>query len=380
SYVTNKVINGHCDCMFLVNAYGWEWTTIAALVAPRPLLFANSDDDKIFPMDGNRRIIARLRTLYKLYDKPDLVDEYVSKGDHNYRPDLRKAVFAWINKHVKGDTGPVKDADFEPLPGKELRVFPEDKDVPADALNAKIDETFVPRAKVALPEAGKYDEWRKGLMKELRERSFRVFPDRIPKAEEASAIRAEEARNGWFVSPVTEPGIRCNLYLREPAKGSPATQTLFVLDDERDVELPDWARSWKDPGMYWVTYPRGGWTKKSPPNYVEQAEALLGRTVDEGRVRDVAAIAALLQSAEIPELKLKGKQKLRVVGRGQTGILAAYAALFDPDVDEVVVVDPPASHTEGPIFLNVLRVLDVPEALGMLAPRPLTVVGGKDKA
>ena len=62
SYVTNKVINGHCDCMFFINTYQWEWTTIACLVAPRPMLFANSDNDGIFPMDGNRRIIERLRS------------------------------------------------------------------------------------------------------------------------------------------------------------------------------------------------------------------------------------------------------------------------------------------------------------------------------
>ena len=29
----------------------------------------------------------------------------------------------------------------------------------------------------------------------------------------------------------------------------------------------------------------------------------------------------------------------------------------------------------GPQFLNVLRVCDVPEVLGMLAPRPLTIYG-----
>ena len=69
SYVTNKVINGHCDCMFLYNTYGWEWTTIAALIAPRPMLFANSDNDRIFPMDGNRRIIERLRKAYKMYEQ-----------------------------------------------------------------------------------------------------------------------------------------------------------------------------------------------------------------------------------------------------------------------------------------------------------------------
>ncbi|HEV3446445.1 MAG TPA: prolyl oligopeptidase family serine peptidase, partial [Gemmataceae bacterium] len=54
SYVTNKIINGHCDCMLMINTYGWEWTTIAALIAPRPMLFCNSDNDTIFPMDANR--------------------------------------------------------------------------------------------------------------------------------------------------------------------------------------------------------------------------------------------------------------------------------------------------------------------------------------
>src|SRR5262245_22351133 len=183
SYVTNKVINGHCDCMFLINARAWEWTTIAALIAPRPLLFANSDNDRIFPMDGNRRIIARLRQLYKLYDDADLVDEYVSKGGHDYRPDLRIAIFRFINKHVKGDAGEVKDADDAPLPGKELRVFPEDSDLPKDALNARIDETFVPRTRVDLLEKRPFDEWKKGLLGELRRRSFATFPDRIPAAE-----------------------------------------------------------------------------------------------------------------------------------------------------------------------------------------------------
>src|SRR5205823_7469318 len=124
SYVKNKVVNGHCDCMFLYNTYQWDWTTIAALVAPRPLLFANSDDDKIFPMDANRRVIDKLRKLYMMYGKEKLVDEYVSVGGHAYRPDLRVAVFKFLNKHLKNDTkSVVKDADFAPIEGKKLRVF-----------------------------------------------------------------------------------------------------------------------------------------------------------------------------------------------------------------------------------------------------------------
>ena len=75
SYVSHKVINGHCDCMFFINTYQWEWTTALMLHAPKPLLFANSDNDTIFPMDGNRRVIERLRKGYELLAKKEKVEE-----------------------------------------------------------------------------------------------------------------------------------------------------------------------------------------------------------------------------------------------------------------------------------------------------------------
>jgi len=47
---------------------------------------------------------------------------------------------------------------------------------------------------------------------------------------------------------------------------------------------------------------------------------------------------------------------------------------------EVTVIEPTVSHREGPIFLNVLRVVDIPEALGMLAPRQLEIKSGQPAA
>jgi dienelactone hydrolase len=374
SYVTNKVINGHCDCMFLINTYQWEWTTIAALIAPRPLLFCNSDNDRIFPMDGNRRIIARLRQLYKMYDKPELVDDYVSKGGHDYRPDLRIATFRWINKHLKNDTAPVTDADFKPLPGKELRVFPGDKDVPKDALDGKIDETFVTPAEVKLPEEGKFAAWQEGLLRDLRARSFRTLPERIP-----PATVGKEGARGSALRLTTEPGIEVQVLQAGAGSGDGGTGTVLVPNAGEWEDGPEaWAKPFLGKGRVAVLLTRGvgptAWTRKSPPNYVERAHALLGRTVDQGRVRDIAAVVRFLAAES------GGKRGWKVVGRGQAGILAAYAALFEPSIQEVVVLDPPASQREGPIFLNVLRVLDVPDALGLLAPRPLTLINATGPA
>jgi pimeloyl-ACP methyl ester carboxylesterase len=118
---------------------------------------------------------------------------------------------------------------------------------------------------------------------------------------------------------------------------------------------------------------RVNWTRKSPPNYVERSHVLLGRTVDEGRVHDV--IATMKYWDGIIARQNKAEEPWTLLGRKNNGIIAAYAALMTPGVKEVILIDPPTSHKDGPYFLNVLRVLDIPEALGLLAPTPLTIIG-----
>ena len=110
-----------------------------------------------------------------------------------------------------------------------------------------------------------------------------------------------------------------------------------------------------------------------PPFYIQRSLPLLGRTLDTCRLADVLAVAAQVLDGE------RGV-KWNIVGRGNAGVIAAYAALLEPRINSVAVLDPPASHRVGPIFLNVLRVIDVPEALGMLAPRALTVVSTEKTA
>ena len=128
-----------------------------------------------------------------------------------------------------------------------------------------------------------------------------------------------------------------------------------------------------------ILSPRGcgeslAWTRKNPPNYVERAHALLGRTVDTGRVWDVQATARWLHEAEGNELSIG------VVGRGPAGVLGAYAALFETSIAEVTLVDPPSTHLNGPFLLNVLKVLDIPDAVGLLAPRNVNLINAKDAA
>jgi len=367
SYVTNKVINGHCDCMFFVNTYQWEWTTSLALFAPKPLMFANSDNDPIFPMDGNRRIIARLRHCYDLLGKKDLVEEYVSKGGHDYRPDLRLAIFGFFNKHLKNDTGPIKDADFAKTEGKDLRVFPEDKDLPKDQINDRVDELFVPAVDVKLPEKKEdFAAWKAGLVKKLCESSFRAIPEKVPGplVHKGGILETEPS---VFVTGWAEPD--------QPATGVGLT---ILLNPDEDARTE--TRAWRTRDAKWTIgtfMPRGGgdsrWTRKNPPNTIERSLLLLGNTVDSGRVYDLVVLVSSAPKAwNWPQ---------EFAGRGPAGVIGAYATLFTGRVSHITILDPPTSHREGPYFLNIDRVIDLPTALGLLAPDvKLTLINAKDKA
>jgi dienelactone hydrolase len=374
SYVTNKVINGHCDCMFVHNAYQWEWTTILALFAPKPLLFANSDMDPIFPMDGNRRIIARLRKCYEMLGAKESVDEYVSAGGHAYRPDLRKAIFKFFNHHLKGKAVDAADETYDLIPGKKLRAFPEDADLPKDSINATADETFVPKAEVQLPEAKDFKGWKASLVKQLREKVFRALPEKVPTAKALDVSPA-----GVAILSAEDEVCFTIAVLGFGKKEGGCTAVFFNPEEEIEKTAEEWKKRYEGNSIPISVHPRGGnffkWTRKSPPNTVERSLALLGQTADAGRVRDAAASIFFWRRLE--GVGESARIRLRHAGRGSAGIIGAYAALFVPGaVQEVEVIDPPTSHRDGPHFLNVMRVLDIPEALGLLAPDvKLTLIG-----
>lgn len=406
SYVSHRVINGHCDCMFFYNTFQWPWTRIAALVAPRPLLVANSDQDRIFPMDANERVMQRLKRFYSLYGASGRVVSLLSIGGHAYRQDLRQGVFRFINTYLKDDPRIVTDSERDlvtgvpphqsfPIEPDRLKVFRTDADIPKDELNTRIDRHFVDVARVPLPAAGDFQRWKASLQKELRRVTFGYFPPRIPAAKQIE-VQGDDFRLE------TEPGIEIRLKrvtdgrsgvspLEEARRDATSTaarkRIVLVVQNAENGSKPevqasgqhlrgaiDWLERVRAPGDdVYLCAPRGvgrtRWTRKNPPNYVERAHALLGRTVDTGRVWDVAAAARYLCATR------GGKVPIYVAGEGPAGVLAAYAALWEPQIAGAILNRPPLGHMEpdAPPLLNVLRVCDIPDVLGMLAPRPLVI-------
>ena len=102
--------------------------------------------------------------------------------------------------------------------------------------------------------------------------------------------------------------------------------------------------------------------------HIRRRFALLGQTLDGQRVWDVRRALAVLR--DLPESK---SVPLWLQGKNQMAGVVLYASFFEPDVARVDLWHPPASHREGPIFLNVRRILDMPQAVALAFPKQVRI-------
>ncbi len=395
-------IAGHCDCMFMVNTYRWDFPMVAALCAPRPFLLGNSDKDDLFPVPSYRRLADKVRRIYDLYGAGNKFDLLETKGPHLDTPELRLGAFRWLNKWLKNDSGPVSEGIFEPLPVEQLKVLAK---TPEGALNDKIHDYFIKPAAIELPASDAVaNQWWQGehrlLEESLRDKVFHGWPEKAPPLGLKPAC--DRTRQGLRLRAwdfTSEDGIPLRLWLMSAA--NVAKPTLVVLNA---LDEPAWAEWCAELGedfadvlqfakpiqrdeahfkqnqrvlerqkwAFAAVCPRGiGPTKWAEPfspadSQIRRRFALIGQTLDGQRVWDVRRALAALR--EQPDLK---DVPLWLQGKNEMAGIVLYASLFEPDVARLDLWNLPATHKDGPIFLNVRKYLDIPQALALASPRPV---------
>ncbi len=399
------VISGHCDCMYFVNTYRWDFPMVAALCAPRPVMLGNSDADEIFPVPGYRHVYDKAHRIYDLYGAGDKFALLETKGPHKDTPELRRGAFTWLNKWLKDETGDVTEAEYAKLEPQQLKVFERG---PSDSISATVHETFIKPAVVSFPDGvEKADVWWKRtsaeLKKELLTKCFRGWPENPPPlgVKLAGDVKKDGVRLRAF-DFTSEEGIELRLWVLTAEKVEkpkyldvrvldqdrwtawtrmlgPAFQELLQLPTAPERDEPEFAATKKEleqsGGADAILVPRGAgptwFPEANTPEGIQirRRFALLGQTLDGQRVWDVRRGLAALRTRD----ELKGAEQ-RVMGWGQMGVIALYAAVFEPDVPRVDLMKLPPSHREGPTFLNVRRVLDTPQALFLVHPRKVHLV------
>jgi dienelactone hydrolase len=384
--VVDGSIEGHCDCMFFPNTYRWDFPQVAALIAPRPLLIGNSDKDKLFPLDGVVRLYNQTRRIYQLYGKTNQLGLLITEGPHADTQDLQLPVFRWFNRFLKGQNPLIEMAARDFFPPEQLRVF---EKLPEDQVNTTIEQSFVPKAVPPSPPGNPAERKQRQAecLNVLRTKVFAGWPEAsgLVKLE----LTGQSTENGLRVEAYafdSQPDVNLRLLVVQDAKiKRPGRVLLTVLDAESWMNSPArflWLgggtpeamaalRQEMQSGKLALAFcaPRGVEPSKwlSDPkkaNQIRRRYMLLGQTLDSMRVWDIRRAAQAVKA--LPEFK---KTPLHVRAKGQMGVNAAYAALFEPEIEKLKLEGLPPSQAEGPDYLNVLKVWDLPQLWETLGER-----------
>jgi dienelactone hydrolase len=387
AHVVEGIMDSHCDCNFPINYYRWDFPQIAALAAPRPLLIGGTDNDRLFNLENTLRIHDKVRRIYQLHQATDKLGLVIGPGGHDETPELQLAVLRWFNRHLKGEEKPkpVEMAAKSFFSPTQLRVFTE---LPTDAINTNIAETFVPMAK---PEKRSATE----LAALLREKVFAGWPtDDLPldPKQTLAVERAGLRLRAWDFT--SQHDVTLRLYLLEDAtKQEAGVVQLQVLPEDADpmwlhnlrsgfgVPLADepadtshianivsplvsLKAQLKSSGVSLAWFaPRGigraAWSgDEKAQTKIRRRFMALGQTLDGMRVWDIRRAVQMIHFVRDADVA-----KVELTASGQMGVNALYASLFESSVRRVELNNLPKSHTEGPDYLGVVRFTDIPQVL-----------------
>ena len=421
NHVIDGSVEGHCDCMFIVNTYRWDYPQVAALVAPRPLMIANSDSDWIFPLDGVVRLHRKVRNVYESYGASSNLALLITGGPHKDTQDLQLPVFRWFNRHLKHEDPIIEMAAVKFFTPQQLKVF---DTLPKDSINKTVQEVFVPAStSVATPE--KWDEESSGWLSQLRAKVFAGWPQQPGPLQLRTRFSVEHAglvfRAFDFFS---QPNVPLRLYvLGSTEREQPRRIVLNLLGSDANLQIgarPETAFEWNtflnfitsefrdeaieerslgapakssaqalDLGALknWLVAnhavtayfaPRGiglsAWNAEERAQIqIRRRFMLLGQTVDSMRVWDIRRAVQALKTLSYtnPPISLQA--------HGTMAVNAIYASVFEP-VADLRLWSLPSAQVMGPDYLNVLRVIDIPQAVFLtLKERPVELHAVKAK-
>ena len=384
-HVINGCVEGHCDCMYMANTFRWDYATVAALVAPRPLLISNTDKDTIFPLEGVIDIHRQVRHIYELHGAGENLGLQITEGPHEDTQELHIHAFRWFNRFLKHDKSMIEKTAVKFFEPEQLKVFAQ---LPTDEINTTIDEKFVLQARVpSVDDVLKdQDAWYNSRLGQLRERCFRAWPDSDPDWKPATETRLESLSVEEFELAQQEIWQRVRihfeseshvpLYLdvvfsKEKTLESLEDATIIVSDGKDPLKsYGSGSRSLLPQSACIVVFtPRGmgphAWQgDEAKQRQIRRRFQLIGTTADAQRVWDIRRaiqvtrqVCTSLKAAPV----IRGEQSLEE--------LVLLATLFEPTDGTQVLSDVTADPKNWPDILNLTRTITPQELVALVAFR-----------
>lgn len=376
-HVEGRLAVLHCDCMYHVNGSDLTFSELGALAAPRPVLMCNATADPLYPMKYFNQLVDKMREVYKLHGASDRLSVATAPGGHADSEAIRLPVYEFFLREFLGrDERITVHGAVDTLPDAELLCLREG--YPLDERLTRVHEDFMPRRGTTIPEnwsLAARQARRTEVISHLRAEVFAAMP--VEQTKPAPSLGPVESMWGRDLRSVTFqsfPELTVTGALSLPVNTTPGKKLpgILVVEDGRGP-----TRAWSgrtDTRAY-------AWGERAVLS-IEPLDTR-SRTLDDSLVHQMRRTAALagfsFDGIRVWEI-MQGLQVLRsldgvdpdrvsLVGRGEMGINALYAALLDGKVERVALESPPASHLDGPYYLQVLTVTDIPEVIALMADK-----------
>ncbi|WP_417746557.1 alpha/beta hydrolase family protein [Rosistilla oblonga] len=392
NHVIDGCIEGHCDCMFMVNRFGWDFATVAAMIAPRALLIANSHRDRIFPLDGVIRVYDKTTKVYDALDARDNLAIHITEGPHKDTQALRVGAFAWFEKHLKNSTDEIEEVARKALKPQQLQVYGDG--IPSDQQVTNVQEWFVPlAASIDLPTD-------KAAWSDLRNQLLARIDD-VPGATknvEGFALQAVEKTKQQAIDGVqfqnleieSDSPLKSFVITAIPSTdkpldgikicvGSPDQENVSFILDGKTVQYNTKEDALIDPQAIakqvaskneavLFLMPQGTgksrWMEtEKETTHLRRRLHLVGQSLDGIRVSEIRGLVKLL-AAKTEGLPTAGS--LDVEAAGSEACMAMLATLGGEDVS-LTLHQLPESLSDGPILLGLTKAIDLTQLLALAA-------------
>ncbi len=359
NHVLDGCVEGHCDCMYFVNYFGWDYGKLAALVAPRALLLANSDSDGIFPLDGVMRIHQQLVEHYRRLDATDQLGLLLTPGPHQDTQELQVGAFKWLLRHLTDQTPRIDSAADKELPPSSLAVF--EAEIPKQERVTAVSSWFVPSSPSVADASQAAALWQTRWLAELRRLGQLPSPSAAAWQTAASGQRSERE---WKVlrrdveggalrvlalpgDPQQPPLVHVMLHTRLSADGEELSAAIAQAP-----EITAWLARFPNRTHYFVRWRGAAWmdaaTSVKAEHQLVRRFYLLGSSPEAVQMSDVLAVIQWLDQQH-PQFAVD------LAGEGRYAALAELTALVaSTEYGLKIATVHAANRTTDPLLTPVL--------------------------
>jgi dienelactone hydrolase len=353
---------------------GLNHADLVEAFAPKPYLIASTTED-FFPIAGSRKAFAESQRIYSLYDASDKIATSYDAGPHGTTQKQREAIYAWMNRWLKGGSGEILPEPAFQTEYEEDLLCTATGQV-STSLGGETPSTWNMRrlSKITPPRpllSSKQDV--DGLRSRLKTEIARLTRYEASHAPLVVKTGKQTERKGYRLTQLnyeTGSGRTVAAMLAEPAAGQPKRGAIVYVGDRAGSEIDELAQS--------------GYTILALDRISDQKTTwlalMVGKPLVGMRIDDILRGVDLLSGKG---LLVDGK--CLGYGKGFAAVDLLHAAVMDERISELVIEGGLLSYAAiartpihrqifDEVIPGVLGHYDLPDLVAALTPRPVTLV------